>query len=291
MHAAALRFDLVARLDISAGSGLVCIGDELVVVADDRLALSRYGHDGAPKGTIRLFEGTLPDDPVRRKRLKPDLEALVALPGGVLVVPSGSKSRRVRGAWVENGDGVPSGEWPGRVRIVDFAPLFDAIGADFDKLNIEGAARLGEHVVLLTRRTGRAGRNTIVRLRRLDLLAALAKPEPVLDATLVDGITEVELGEIDGTPLGFTDADADGAGLVFCAAAETTDDPVADGPLAGCVVGRIDAALRITACWTALPRVKIEGIALDGRGGLWAVADADDPGVPAPLLHLDALPT
>lgn len=281
----ALRFEQVALLDTSAASGLVCIADELVVVADDRLELSRYTRTGIGRGTIRLFDGELPEDPVARKRVKPDTEAIVALPGGVLVVPSGSRPNRTRGAWIEHVDA-----WPGRVKVVELAPLFAAIAADFDKLNVEGAAMLGEHLVMLTRRTGRAGRNTAVRLHADALLAALASDAPVLDARLHVDTTAIDLGEIDGVPLGFTDAERDDGGLLFCAAAEATDDPVADGALAGCIVGRLDAAFRVTARWSAAPHVKLEGIAHDGQGGLFAVADADDPAVPAPLLHVDRLP-
>lgn len=277
----------VADLDLSAGSGLVRRGDELVVVADDRLSLSRYGIDGTPRGTIRLFEGELPDDPIARKQVKPDLEALVDLPGGLLVVPSGSKRRRHRGAWIPAGRGARPGAG---VREVDFGPLYETLRADFDRLNVEGAALVGGHLALFTRRTGRVGRNALVRLRLLDVLATLAMPHPRLtDAALVD-VTDVALGDEGGTPYGFTDAFGDGDGAVFVAAAEATDDPVRDGHLAGCILGRLDATLRVCARWAVAPRSKVEGIAPDGSGGLWAVADADNPQVPAPLLHLARLP-
>lgn len=282
---ATVHFMRVAELDVSAGSGLVRIGDELVVVADDRLALSRYGLDGTPRGTVRLFDGTLPEDPIARKHAKPDLEALVRLPGGLLAVPSGSKRNRHRGAW------IPGARGPAMVREVDFSPLYDGLRAEFDKLNVEGAALLGDHLALFTRRTGRVGRNTIVRLRLLDLLAALAMPRPRLPAALRVDVIDVALGDVDGTPLGFCDADGERGGAVFVAAAEATDDPVQDGRLVGCMLGRVDHEGRLCARWHVAPRVKIEGIAADGTGGLWAVADADDPSVPAPLLHLPRMPS
>lgn len=278
----------VADLDLSAGSGLVRRGDELVVVADDRLSLSRYGTDGTPRGTIRLFDGELPDDPVARKRVKPDLEALVELPGGLLAVPSGSKPRRRRGAWIPAGRGIRPGQ---PARDVDFGPLYTGLRGDFDRLNVEGAALMGAHLVLFTRRTGRVGRNALVRLRLLDALAALAVPQPQLTHALVVDVIDVDLGDEGGTPYGFTDAFGDRDTAVFVAAAEATDDPVQDGHLAGCMLGRLDAHLRVCARWTVAPLRKLEGIAPDGAGGLWAVADADDPQVPAPLLHLARIPS
>jgi len=277
----------VADLDLCAGSGLVRRGDELVVVADDRLSLSRYGLDGAPRGTIRLFDGELPDDPIARKQVKPDLEALVELPGGLLAVPSGSKRRRHRGAWIPVGRGARPGAV---VREVDFGPLYEHLRGEFDRLNVEGAALMGAHLVLFTRRTGRVGRNALVRLRLLDVLAALAMSRPRLTGAPIVDITDVALGDEGGTPYGFTDAFGERDTAVFVAAAEATDDPVQDGHLAGCVIGRLDAQLRVCARWSVAPRLKLEGIAPDGTGGLWAVADADDPQVPAPLLHVARLP-
>ena len=68
---------------LSAASGLVRAGSFLYVVADDELHLGVFPAAGdAPGHLIRLFEGALPASKAERKKLKPDLETLMKLPGG-----------------------------------------------------------------------------------------------------------------------------------------------------------------------------------------------------------------
>lgn len=273
-----IELEHVALLDICAASGLVCDGDTLTVVADDGMMLSRYSTTGVPLGTTRLFEGELPEDPRARKRVKPDLEALARLPdGSLLALGSGSKRGRSRGARIV-GDVVT---------VVDCAPLFDALSRSTTRLNIEGAVVLGDHLVLLTRRTGKKGDNRMIRLRLGDTLAALQSPTPRLTDALVDDVVAVDLGEIDGTPLGLTDgAPLDDTTILFSAAAETTDDPVFDGPVAAAVLGVLDRDGRVLARYRVVPTLKIEGVAIADDGWIYAVADADDPRVPSPLLRV-----
>lgn len=274
----AVALEHVAVLDVSAASGLVFDRGALHVVADDGLHLTRWSTTGAPLGAVRLFEGELPTDPVARKRVKPDLETLALLPdGSLLALGSGSKRNRSRGARIV--DDV--------VTVVDCAPLFDALASSTTWLNIEGASVLGEHLVLLTRRTGREGENRLIRLRLGETLAALHSAAPRLDASLVDDIVPVDLGDIDGTPIGFTDATPIGDDtLLFAAAAETTDDPVLDGPVAAAVLGTIDANGRVLDRRRVVPTVKIEGVAIADDGWIYAVGDADDPRVPSPLVRV-----
>lgn len=275
--AGSVPLEQVGTLDVAAGSGLVFHGGALVVVADDGLALSRYDLAGAPLGTIRLFEGELPADPIERKRVKPDLEALVQLPDrSLLAVPSGSKRRRCRGARVVGT----------AVAIVDFAPLFAALEDEIRGLNVEGAALLGNALALFTRRTGDEGCNAIIRLRLLDTLAALQQSSPRLTPALLDGVTPVDLGAIGGTPLGFTDAtEIDRDTVLFSAAAEATANAIDDGPVAGCVIGRLDARGRVLSRRRVDAPLKIEGLAIVDRTWVYAVADADDPRVFSPLVR------
>ena len=265
-----ITLERIATLDVAAASGLVLIDGELVVVADDELALSRYGTDGQPRGRQPLFAGSLPDEPAARKRAKPDLESLVALPGGrLLALGSGSAAGRDRAALVD-GDTVTE---------IDLEPLYSALRGQFDRLNVEGACAIGGELVLLTRRTGRRGRNALVRLDLDTSLAALEARR--LEGDLIAAVQEVELGALGGAPLGFTDATPWRDGLLFSAAAEVTDDPVDDGACVGCAIGLlVDGAVR----WREPvdPCVKLEGIAAEGRR-LFAVADADDRARLAPL--------
>ena len=60
---------------ISAASGLVWIGSQFYVVADDEFHLGVFSQDAlSPGRLIRLFDGALPDSKAERKKRKPDLE-------------------------------------------------------------------------------------------------------------------------------------------------------------------------------------------------------------------------
>jgi len=265
----------IATLDVAAASGLLLVDDELVIVADDELGLHRYGLDGSRRGVLPLFAGELPEEPKARKKKKPDLEALCRLPDGRwLALGSGSKkNRRRRGALVE-GD---------RVTEVDLGPLYDALRETFDRVNVEGAAVAGEHLVLLTRRTGRRGRNALVRLDLAGVLERLAAAAPCLDAVVMADVVDVDLGSAGETPFGFTDATPFRGGLLFSAVAEETDDPVLDGACMACELGWLDAEGRVRDRWPVSPLAKLEGIASHDDGRLFAVADADDRTIAAPL--------
>jgi hypothetical protein len=266
----------IATLSVSATSGLARVGDELCIVADDELFLHRYALDGTPRGQLRLFEGELPETPKARKKAKPDLEALCELPGSrLLALGSGSKPQRERGACID-GDTVTE---------VDLSALVAVLRGRFDRVNIEGAAVLAPHLVLLTRRTGKRGRNTLVRLDLARVSASLAADAPCVDGSALVDIVDVELGDEAGIPYGFTDAAPWKGGLLFSAAAEATDDPVEDGACTGCVIGLLDAQGRVVRRWPVTPRAKIEGIAVGDDGCLYAVADADDRDVLAPLFR------
>ena len=84
---------------LSAASGLVAVGQFLYVVADDELHLGIFEIDSHRPGTLlRLFPRALPSHPTKRKKAKPDLEALLQLPafnhhphGALLALGPGSK--------------------------------------------------------------------------------------------------------------------------------------------------------------------------------------------------------
>jgi len=268
-----IALEPIATLGVSAASGLVRRGDELFVVADDELALARYGLDGAPRGSLRLFDGELPRAHAQRKRAKPDLEALVDLEDGrMLALGSGSTEQRARGALIE-GDAV---------RVVDLRPLYDVLAQRFDRLNIEGASVLDDRLLLFTRRTGASGRNAIVRLDLAATRAAL-RADAALPAELLADIVELELGDCEGAPYGLTDATRSRDELLVTVAAEQTDDPYEDGRCCGCAIASLDRDGKLRALWPVTPTVKLEGIALLDDSTALVVADADDPTIPSPL--------
>jgi len=265
-----------ATLELSAASGLICRRGELWVVADDELELHRYSLAGDWVGRTALRSGRLPEEARARKRAKPDYEALVELPdGSVLALGSCSTKERERGVRLD-------GE---RTVEVDLAPLALQLAGAVDGLNIEGAAVTDGGLFLFSRKTGLRGTNAMVELDLRAVARELASSSPRLEAASVRAVHRVELGEIEGVALGFTDATGREGRMVFSAAAERTDDPVEDGFCTGSVLGVIDRSGRVLHQEVVSPRSKIEGIAFGPEGELFAVADADERRSKAPLLR------
>jgi len=120
--------------------------------------------------------------------------------------------------------------------------------------------------------------------RKPDLETLLLLPPP---SGAGGALLALDLGMLDGVPLGFTDgaARADGS-WVFCAAAEHSADSVADGACRGSVVGQVSARGDQVAIHPLAGCAKVEGIALQPDGpSICMVTDADDPGQCAQLLH------
>jgi hypothetical protein len=277
---------------LSAASGLACPGASIYVVADDELHLGVFPAAGrAPGRLIRLFDGALPADKAARKREKPDLEAITPLPpfgsfvhGALLALGSGSKDNRCRGALLALDR---SGAIAGAPKLIDTAPLFEALERRFPALNIEGAVAIGDELRLLQRANRKHPQNLIVRYPLAGVLDALTAGD-VIGAIEPSAIDAIDLGEIDGVPLSFTD----GAGLpdgsmVFTAVAEDTEDTYNDGACLGAAIGVAarDGALRLLEQLDECH--KVEGVAVRADNNvirLLLVTDADDPAIPASLL-------
>ena len=194
----------LAELQVSAASGLVRIGQRLLVVADDELHLDAYAADGAQRvGRIALPATKPLPEGEGRKRLKPDLESLVCLPGGrVLALGSGSTEQRRTGHLFE----APAGdELPEYRATCDLGPLYAHLLGQFAELNVEGAAAAAGRLRLLQRGNGARGQNAVIDLALDGVLEALAAGRP-LAADLVLAVYPVDLGRLAGVRLGFTDA-------------------------------------------------------------------------------------
>ncbi len=264
-------------LTLSAASGIVLRNGVAHVLGDDRGALDRFLlTDGSALASTRLLPGDV--DAVLAKRDKPDLEALADLgDGSLLALGSGSRPNRERGFHIG----------PAGVQAIDLSPLYAALRRELPDLNIEGAARVQFELVLAHRGVGKDKPSCLIRLDAAKLFADAGASWP---ASALIEIRALDLGELDGVALGFTDlaTDADGK-LHYLAAAEDTDDPYLDGKCRGSVIGRLakGSALPIARL---RPDVKAEGLAFLDRGtreNTWAiVTDADDPGVRAQLYEL-----
>lgn len=284
---------------LSAASSLVRVGNFLYVVADDEHHLGVFGAAGAGAGTLRrLFDGELPESRSKRKKKKPDVEALVLLPpfgkfthGALFAVGSGSRANRRRGVLLGVG---PDGAANGDPVIVDLSPMFVPLEDEFPKLNIEGAVVAGGELRLFQRGNKRAG-NALVRFQLAevrDLLAcAHARSGGRSEPLRPSAIQRVELGEIDGIPLCFTDAAAlPGGGMVFTAVAEDTGDNVSDGACEGAALGMLGPEGRLRFLDRLERAHKIEGIDARVEGNtvrLLLVTDADDASVPAALFSAE----
>ncbi|WP_425964707.1 DUF6929 family protein [Rhizobium nepotum] len=276
---------------ISAASGLVCVGSHIYVVADDELHLGVFsGGDYGPGHLIRLLAGDLPIIKAERKRQKPDLEALVFVPafegfpyGALLALGSASRPNRGRGVLL----GLdPQGALSGSPEQVDMAAMLGPLHQAFPELNIEGAAVVGDELLLFERGNKRHIDNAIIHYPLLPVLEALRGPDTA--AIAPSSITRVDLGAIEGVPLCFTDAAALSNGdVVFCAAAEDTDDAYLDGHCVGAAIGIVDKNGRLLSLHQLEQPYKVEGISAKVENetlDLLLVTDADDPAIPAKLL-------
>src|SRR5262245_4302365 len=117
---------------LSAASGLAWTGPHLYVVADDELHLGIFSAaNNTPGRLLRLFDGELPAEKPARKKAKPDLEAITALPrfgdyahGALLALGSGSTKNRCRGALLRLDD---RGGIDGAPTAIDASRLFDEL--------------------------------------------------------------------------------------------------------------------------------------------------------------------
>ncbi|KQT01661.1 hypothetical protein ASG42_27025 [Rhizobium sp. Leaf391] len=276
---------------ISAASGLVCVGSHIYVVADDELCLGVFSAgDNEPGHRIRLFAGELPIGKAERKRQKPDLETIVFVPafegfsyGALLALGSGSGPNRGRGILL----GLdPQGGVSGSPEQVDMAPMLGPLHQVFADLNIEGAAVVGDELLLFQRGNKKHMENAIIHYSLMPALVALRGSDNAVIAP--SSITRVDLGTIEGVPLCFTDAAALPNGdVVFCAVAEDTHDAYRDGDCAGAAIGIVDKAGRLLSLHQLEKPHKVEGISAqteDETLDLLLVTDADDPAIPAKLL-------
>jgi hypothetical protein len=272
---------------VRAASALAWVGEQLIVVQDDSAFLAVVDPETGlcddlplppcPAGR-RVF-----DQAIGNKKDKPDLESVFADGETMIALGSGGPiaARQVIVTW------RPGSE----PRIVAAPRFFDAIAAVCcpagTSLNLEGAVARGGTLLLANRGGDRAGDavspDAIVTLE-LELLRALIEdperaPLPALH------VTTVQLGDLAGAPLHFTDlGPGPGGGPWFAAAAEATSSYFDDGDVVGSVIGRLDD-LRTFALEG---RDKVEGIAVDRRAPdrFLAVTDPDDPERPGELLEI-----
>jgi hypothetical protein len=283
---------------LSAASGLVRSGKHLLVVADDELHLGVFedplatGAALAPGNLLRLLEGDLPDDAVKRKKHKPDLETLACVPalpacphGALLALGSGSKPNRQTGVLLAlDRHGAPTE----RIDLLDLEPLYAPLRKDFADLNIEGVWVVDGELLLLHRGNKGDARSVCIRYAWDALAPWLAgqqgEPAPVRS------MQDIALGSVDGVPLSLTD----GAGLpngewLFSAVAEDTLSSAADGHCVASAVGIVDARGKVRMQWSLQGAPKVEGVAVQRQSQHWVatlVTDPDNPSKASQMLSV-----
>ena len=275
---------------LSAASGLVRIAGKLFVISDDEHYLGIFDEVGVSPGErLPLFAGDLPVAKAERKRAKPDLEALVALPAGgrfaqgaLMLLGSGSAEARHRGALMRFG---ADGGLDGKIETLDLAAIHARISKQIADLNIEGAALSGGDL-LLFHRGNRSHPDNV--MARMALEPFLAHVRDAADVPAMD-FKPLRLGGTRGVPFSVTDAAAlpDG-GLLVTAVAEDTGDAYNDGACIGAAVFRLTAGLETAQSWQLDRPHKVEGIAAAVTGttaDVLLVTDADDPAIPAALIE------
>ena len=277
---------------VYSASGLVRIGHQIYVVADDNLHLALFDLETESPGTrIRLLPGELPADYKKRKKAKPDLESLLLIApyahapnGALLAMPSLSRQERTTDILLPlDEEGGISEE----VVLIDFSEIRKKLLLNRPGINIEGII-FDDRVKFLHRGSRKRGKSAIFEFDRSMFMRAIHDThKPGADCFL--GVKSYELGTINGISLEFTDSvlTEDGQ-ILFLATAEDTDNEYSDGATLGSALGLIDPAGCLGNIFRFEGREKFEGLTLAGnRVGdsleLLIVADTDDETKPSGL--------
>ena len=231
----------------------------------------------------------LPADAALRKAAKSDLESLIVFPAAAddepaLLVAWGSASRPQREfAHVFDLDG--QGAIVSEPRQVSLSGLCVPLQQRFGELNLEAGFVHGGQMHLFQRAHAGQPVNGHVRfdaraMREWLCEEATEPPRPL-------AMTDIDLGSVDGVPLGITDAAVlPEGGYVFSAVAEDTSDAYADGACVGSVIGLADDQDQVVGLKRLQGDPKVEGLAFAASDRLWLVTDADDPARASELLEL-----
>lgn len=272
--------------ELRAGSALLRMGQRLLAVQDDAWSVAWIT---LPERTLQLqrLQGT--GQPLSKAQ-KPDFEAAAqAKDGSIYLFGSGSTPERCTLVRIQP-QALPA---RAGVELLHRPALYAAVRAALalsHPPNIEAALLLNDRLRLFHRG---AGTNASARVD-LALTALRGGPATIL------AVEPYELGQLDGIPLHLTDvAQFPDGRTAFLATAEQTMDAVADGPVAGSVIGLFPEAeagrqAATRPHWARLidpdgrpSRRKAEGLSLDDDGqAAWILTDPDASDQPAELCRL-----
>ena len=249
---------------ISAGSGIALVEDTFFVVSDDEVDLFALKKDFNSRGVVyNIIPERLPETYKERKKLKPDFEAIVSLGSELLLLPSGSKPNRHRGALFCLRTCSP--------KIVSFKNVYAFLEKELPELNLEGAAVLGENIRLFQRGNGKLRHNGFIDLN--------------LESFLKDEVKDYRLKLINlnfssGAPLTFNDATIFQDEIIFLAASEKADSTYEDGEFGGAVIGKMTLGGEVLKTFPLNISSKPEGICCD-KENFFIVTDDDNRANPS----------
>lgn len=294
-----LKADKSADNEILSGaSGIVRYNNYYYVIRDNSNHLYQFqGNDFQWVKSIRLFPGTLPSNQKDRKKLKPDLEAMLIVPANdilaldsLMLIPSGSKKNRVKGKLISL---TKKGELADDARELDFSNLYSHLKNELHKVNIEGAIVFDKNLILLQRGNSKKSRNALVYLNLNCVLQQL----DTIEANCLEKIVYPDIGGIGFIPYTFTDAIATTDGrILFLAAAEETEDAVLDGDVSGAAIGMLNAKGEVKWVSALSERIKFEGIVPTNESSsagqvYFLISDADSDYTPSSVYKLTLPPT
>lgn len=276
-----LKLRHLRHLKVSAASGLLLLNDHFYMVADDEFSLLIFSQNQMDQEQkILLSDENLSLIPQIRKQEKPDFEALVFLPGldSILILPSGSKPNRIRGALIRGSE----------VRPISLAGLYRHLVSLNPDLNIEGSVILGNELKLFHRGNGPSQQNLIFRLQ-LDLVLNEIEHQGAMSSQSFIGMDQCDLGFLQEQNLSFTDAAVESFDRIwYLAAAESGKSTYDDGKYLGSVIGCMNTQNRLLFQQELDCPQKPEGLALDlSEKKFYVVTDTDDRRQPAQLLEGD----
>lgn len=281
-----LKAEFLKKLNVTSASGLFKLNELFYAVADDELFLISFTElSDTQDEKYQLFAGNLPNNPIERKKIKPDFESLMYISSlnALLAIPSGSKKNRFKGALIYLNNGKPS-----RIQEIDFAGLFEFLANQISELNIEGAIEFYDQIKLFQRGNGKKTQNSILSLR-LDIFTEELKLGFITRKSFVE-ILDIELGLLNEVPLAFTDATViqtnDKKEILFIAAAENTVSTFDDGEYLGAVVGRLNENWLVDYKEELFCPHKPEGLWAE-NSKIYVVTDADDPGKASELYRFN----
>ncbi len=291
---------------VRAGSSLAPLAGRIAVVEDDANFIALIAPESRRAAYIRLPAGQEGhrafDSEHGNKRYKLDLEACVMIPGphGVeWLVAFGSGSSREREQIVVL---TSSGKAPPGIRVYEAPALYALLREEHQysgsELNMEGAIYLPDGTLRLFQRGNGEPRdglqpvNATCDLHWATLWAYLQNPVEVPAPAPTD-IVQYELGNLQGVPLGFSDAELYEDVILFSASSEESVPEHGDGRVTGSTLGVIDdCGARLGVLMEHDGKTfsgKVEGLHLSpGKPHLvYFIVDADDPDKPSELYEAE----